>query len=124
MIAALFAAFFIVANCSTVPGLSGKLPDHSTDDAVNKPSEPEEPPGPPEDDGKGDAPEPPQIFTVIFVADGETVAVVTYTDGGEITEPTVPEKEGYYGKWEDYTLTGNVTVNAVYEKIYFTVVYF
>lgn len=132
MIAALVAALFIVANCSTGTGLSGKLPDHSADDAVTKPSEPanpnpsepEEPPEQSEDDGEGDEPEPPQIFTVIFVADGETVAVVTYTDGGEITEPTVPEKEGYYGKWEDYTLTGNVTVNAVYEKIYFTVVYY
>jgi hypothetical protein len=55
-------------------------------------------------------------YTVTFVADGTTVGTAKYTgENKSITEPAVPEKEGYTGKWESYTLTtGDVTVNAVY----------
>ena len=44
---------------------------------------------------------------------------MTYTvENKEIVEPAVPEKDGYVGKWEEYTLTtGNITVKAVYTKI-------
>lgn len=131
---ALIAAFFIVANCSNGADLNENLLDHPTNDAATKPSEPsddnntsepsqpenpDEPGGNP-DDGKDD-PEPPQIFTVIFVADGETVATINYPEGGEIEEPPVPEKEGFTGKWEEYTLVGDITVNAVYERIAYKV---
>lgn len=58
-------------------------------------------------------------YTVTFKADGKTVDKQTYTvENNSITEPKVPEKEGYTGKWKDYNLNGgDRTVIAVYEKI-------
>lgn len=58
-------------------------------------------------------------YTVTFKADGKTVDKQTYTvENKSITEPKVPEKEGYTGKWKDYNLNGgDRTVIAVYEKI-------
>ena len=56
---------------------------------------------------------------ITFKADGETVAKLTYTktNGIEGEIPEVPEKEGYKGAWESYTLDGNdIVVNAVYTK--------
>lgn len=57
-------------------------------------------------------------YTVTFKADGKTVDTQTYTvEDKNITEPKVPEKEGYTGKWKDYNLNGgDRTVIAVYEK--------
>ena len=59
------------------------------------------------------------VYRVTFRASGRRVAEMTYTvEDREIEEPEVPEKSGYVGKWEEYTLTtGNITVNAVYTKI-------
>lgn len=58
-------------------------------------------------------------YTVTFKADGKTVDKQTYTvENKNVTEPKVPEKEGYMGKWKDYNLNGgDRTVIAVYEKI-------
>lgn len=58
-------------------------------------------------------------YTVTFKADGKTVDKQTYTvENKSITEPKVPEKEGYTGKWKNYNLNGgDRTVIAVYEKI-------
>ena len=58
-------------------------------------------------------------YTVTFKADGKTVDKQTYTvENKNITEPKVPEKEGYTGKWKNYNLNGgDRTVIAVYEKI-------
>lgn len=58
-------------------------------------------------------------YTVTFKADGKTVDKQTYTvENKNVTEPKVPEKEGYTGKWKDYNLNGgDRTVIAVYEKI-------
>ncbi len=58
-------------------------------------------------------------YTVTFVADGATVDTATYTvENTAVTAPAVPEKEGYTGVWETYTLTtGDITVNAVYTEI-------
>ena len=67
---------------------------------------------------------PAAEYTVTFVADGVTVDTVTYTEGAEsITEPAVPAKEHYTGAWEAYTLDGNVTVNAVYTLMEYTVTF-
>jgi len=61
-------------------------------------------------------------FTVTFVADGVTVAVLNIPSGsGVATEdiPAVPAKTGYTGAWENVDLseiTSNVTVNAVYTE--------
>ncbi len=64
-------------------------------------------------------------FTVTFKTDGKTVAVKTYTvENKNITEPAVPDKIGYTGIWEQYTLTtGNVTVNAVYTPVTYAVIF-
>ncbi|MCQ2463067.1 MAG: InlB B-repeat-containing protein, partial [Clostridia bacterium] len=58
----------------------------------------------------------PEIFKAIFVADGEVVKNVEYTvETLEITEPAVPEKEGFTGRWSAYDLRiGGITVKAVY----------
>ena len=58
-------------------------------------------------------------YNAVFVADGVTVEEVPYTVETEnITAPAVPEKQGYTGVWEEYTLTpGGITVNAVYTQI-------
>ena len=65
----------------------------------------------------------PIEYTVTFVADGKVAGSDTYTvESRYVSEPEVPEKEGYTGEWEDYTLTtGDVTVNAVYTPIYYAV---
>ena len=63
-------------------------------------------------------------YNVVFKADGVQVGDThTYTVENKIvTEPTVPAKVGYTGAWETYELTtGNVTVNAVYTAIAYTV---
>ncbi len=67
----------------------------------------------------------PIAYTVTFLADGEPIETQQYTvEDRQITEPTVPEKTGYTGAWEDYTLTtGNITVNAVYAPIVYTVTF-
>ncbi|MCR5485240.1 MAG: InlB B-repeat-containing protein, partial [Clostridiales bacterium] len=61
----------------------------------------------------------PIEYTATFKADGKTVGTVKFTVESEtITEPDVPKKEGYTGKWETYTLKAeNITVNAVYEPM-------
>lgn len=61
----------------------------------------------------------PVTYTVTFVADGVTVAAVTYAAGEtSIEEPAVPAKDGYTGAWEPYTLNDtNIMVNAVYTAI-------
>lgn len=58
-------------------------------------------------------------YNAVFVADGVTVAEIPYTVETEnITPPAVPEKQGYTGVWEEYTLTpGGITVNAVYTQV-------
>ena len=66
----------------------------------------------------------PATYTVTFVADGETVGTVTYTEGDDsILEPEVPAKDHYTGAWEAYTLDGDVTVNAVYTLKEYTVTF-
>lgn len=55
-------------------------------------------------------------FNATFVADGKTVGVFTFFYGDKyINEPEVPEKYGYIGKWEEYSLTANdIVINAIY----------
>ena len=58
----------------------------------------------------------PITYSVTFMADGKEVAVLYYTvENLSIEEPAVPEKDGFTGKWESYTLDiGDKVVNAVY----------
>ena len=61
-------------------------------------------------------------YTATFIADGETVAEIPFTVETEsITAPEVPAKEGYEGKWSDYTLTAsNIEIAAEYTAIGYT----
>lgn len=62
--------------------------------------------------------------TVTFKADGTEVAKVYYAEGvTAIVEPSVPQKAGYVGEWEEYTLDGNIEVNAVYTLAEYTVTF-
>lgn len=74
--------------------------------------------------GGGDSQEPTE-YIVTFMADGKTVGTDTYTEEDKtIVEPAVPAKDGYTGKWGDYTLTsGNITVEAYYTLIEYTVTF-
>ena len=65
------------------------------------------------------------MYTVIFVADNETVAERRYTvEDNTFAVPSVPNKVGYTGVWETYSLkTGDMTVNAVYTPIEYTVTF-
>jgi len=64
-------------------------------------------------------------YTATFKADGQTVQEVPFTvETVGITAPGVPGKTGYSGVWENYTLIAdNITVNAVYMPIPYTVTY-
>lgn len=68
----------------------------------------------------------PVEYTVEFIADGVLCATAVYTlENTQIVNPTVPEKYGYRGSWEDFKLTGgNIKVNAVYSAIRYTVEFF
>ena len=59
------------------------------------------------------------VYTATFVADGITVATVTFTvEDASIAEPAVPEKAGFTGAWEEYELIAdNITINAIYTAI-------
>ena len=63
----------------------------------------------------------PITYYATFTADGNQVGdKVPFTvESISITEPAVPEKEGYEnGRWEDYTLGAtDITINSVYDKI-------
>lgn len=61
-----------------------------------------------------------QSFSITFLAQGETVDVVSFQYGGSISEeqiPQVPEREGFCGQWEDFdrqNLRFDIVVEAVY----------
>ena len=59
-----------------------------------------------------------QQYKVTYMADGELVGESTYvySKGERPTDPAVPEKDGYRGAWEKYTVgsSANITVHAVY----------
>lgn len=68
----------------------------------------------------------PVEYTVTFSAEGGQIASLPYTVLDEsIDEPAVPEKPYYSGSWENYSLTGgNLTVNAVYTPVTYTVSFY
>ena len=63
----------------------------------------------------------PITYTVTFMADGAVVATKTVEQGAALTAiPQVPVKVGYTGVWDttDFdTVTGDMTVNAVYTAL-------
>ena len=62
-------------------------------------------------------------YTATFVADGQTVAERPFYKGDTTISqaPFVPNKAGYTGAWESYTLgEENITIKAVYTAIEYT----
>ena len=64
--------------------------------------------------------------SAIFKADGIPVGEVKFNEFTSlIDEPAVPEKNGYTGAWESYSLGAeDITVNAVYTPIIYTITYY
>ncbi len=65
-------------------------------------------------------------YTVTFMADGAVVDTQTVNYGAAAIAPEAPAKEGYtFARWDvDYTnITGDLTVNAVYEINKYTVTF-
>lgn len=65
-------------------------------------------------------------FNITFVADKVTVKTCEYTYyDKEISLPVIPQKKGYSGKWQSFSLSGgDITVNAEYSPIYYSVTYY
>ncbi len=61
----------------------------------------------------------PVTYYASFIADGSEIAEIPFTvEDKTIAAPAVPAKEGYIGKWSEYTLAASdITVNADYELI-------
>lgn len=64
-------------------------------------------------------PEAPAVYIATFIADDQVVGTVEFVEGTtSINAPAVPEKEGYTGVWEEYTLSdADITIKAVYTEI-------
>ncbi len=58
----------------------------------------------------------PVTYTAYFKASGKTVAAASFNvETDSLSLPAVPEKDGYTGEWEEYTVVPHdITVNAVY----------
>ena len=68
----------------------------------------------------------PTVYKADFYADGNFVETVSFTiqDESLPTMPAVPNKNGYSGVWESYTLgPQNITVNASYSIITYSITY-
>lgn len=67
----------------------------------------------------------PTEYTVTFMDRDSVVSTVKFTVGAtSVVAPSVPEREGYTGAWESYTLSdNNITVNAVYTPIVYNITY-
>lgn len=64
-------------------------------------------------------------YTATFRNSDGVVDTVKFTvEDKTITEPKVPERNGYTGAWETYELTaGDLTINAVYTPVTYTITY-
>ncbi len=61
-------------------------------------------------------------YTVTYIADGQTIAVVTASAENPPAAPEVPEKSGYTGRWETSAADGyDYTMTAVYTPIQYQV---
>ena len=62
-------------------------------------------------------------YTATYMADGEVVATVAYTVENAPEAPEVPAKDFYTGAWEEVEMVGDITINAVYTAIEYTVTF-
>ncbi len=116
-VATVSVAIFVLSGCNAFSPSAGADNDDGGTDVVY----------PPDDENPTNPDKPlPETYEVKFVVDGETIAVEKYIlGGGKISEPKIPYKKGYTAKWENYTLSGgNITVNAIYTPLVYTITYF
>ena len=60
------------------------------------------------------APPSTTTYTVTFRVNGNTIDTVSYENGATtITEPKIPNIKGYDARWPQYTLSGDITVDAI-----------
>lgn len=65
-------------------------------------------------------------YTATFYADNVECGMTTFTVESKLLDnvPSVPNKKGYNGQWENYTLsTNDIKVNAVYTPIVYSITY-
>ena len=63
-------------------------------------------------------------YTVTFRANGNVIDTVSYENGAtSITEPKIPIIKGYDARWPQYTLSGNMTVDAILIPKEYKVIY-
>ena len=64
-----------------------------------------------------------KLFTITFKVAGEPVKTAKYAPSGNVLRPAIPAKNGYTAAWEPFDLTkgGDLTVNAVYTPIVYTI---
>ena len=61
----------------------------------------------------------PIAYTATLMVDGKVYKTILYTaETKKLNLPAVPEKDGYTGKWSDYTLdfSDNLIIEAVYTE--------
>ncbi len=67
-----------------------------------------------------------EVKKITFVADGNAVGEIAVDQEGKVygEEPAVPQKLGYTGVWESYTVDdSDITVNAVYTPVTYYVTF-
>lgn len=59
------------------------------------------------------------VYTATFVADGKVIGTVEFTvEDSKLSEPDVPVKDGYEGKWGAYTIgASDMTIEAEYTPV-------
>ena len=63
-------------------------------------------------------------YTVTFRVNGNTIDTVSYENGATtITEPKIPIIKGYDARWPEYTLSGDITVDAILTPKEYKVIY-
>ena len=69
---------------------------------------------------------PPSVttYTVTFRVNGNVIDTISYNDGDtSITEPKIPIIKGYDARWPQYTLSGDITVDAILVPKEYKVIY-
>ena len=69
---------------------------------------------------------PPSVtkYTVTFRVNGNVIDTVSYENGATtITEPKIPNIKGYDARWPQYTLSGDIIVDAVLTPKEYKVIY-
>lgn len=65
------------------------------------------------------------LYVAKFIADGVLIDSIEYELDStiDLAEPQIPEKIGYTASWEEYSLTGDIIINAIYTPISYHVTF-